>query len=427
MFSEDKIYTFKEAYTRMEAARSMGKLENNQHVNIGRFVLRYDGFVNPLYTLREGGTFLVNLIPDVSRVRSNLGNYKSPVLKVLDGFVEEIFNKGPEEFDKLLTSLGLLWGLSVKYNEEEDFFYDKEAKRYDSVKHLGKTFKLNKLHCWPIMAEKLKSFLVADIRFVNTYEELRSFYVDKDCSGGSCMRYSFDSLPFHPCIVYAQDAKDVVKDNSNIDLSSCSFNVSNDMKLAVMFDEQGTPRARCMVNGTSRGKAQGSRASELVKWLSNKGYDDDDSLEGCVNIIRMTNDKYIMPYIDGHEVVDTDGKIGEGEIPCSNTCGYSSIGVWSDWHQEYLAEDEAVWSDVMEDHIQTDYAVSLYEGGYAHPEWDDVHYSEHSGEYFCDTDDWYYVEFKDDWIRCDEVEDIAIKHIEDNASISDLIEFANSL
>jgi hypothetical protein len=286
-------------------------------------------------------------------------------------------------------------------------------------KKFFKLSKLNKLDNFSIVVERIKNLVWGDVRFFTTYADIRHYYTNAGCSGSSCMRYSFNHLPFHPCIAYAQDAKQVCGDDHE-----GVFNISKGIALAVLF-VNNQPVARCIVDRYKklRGKAQGERASELTKALN----DYDTNLEGYINMVRHDTG-YIMPYVDGVEFVDTDGELCAGDIPCDITSGTSSAGVYSEYDDTYYPEDEAVWSEVMNSFIHQDDAVDLYEGGVCHRDCDDLHYSEHNEEYFVDTDDWYYLEFKDDYVLVDDVEEICLEYIRrNNSSLNDLVEYCENI
>jgi len=68
--------------------------------------------------------------------------------------------------------------------------------------------------------------------------------------------------------------------------------------------------------------------------------------------------------------------------------GYSEVegGVWSEWHDRMIPEDEAVYSDPYGDHLLRDYAVRVDVGssrrrGWYHQDDDDIVYDEYSDEY----------------------------------------------
>ena len=84
--------------------------------------------------------------------------------------------------------------------------------------------------------------------------------------------------------------------------------------------------------------------------------------------------------------------------------GYSEVegGVWSEWHDRMIPEDEAVYSDPYGDHLLRDYAVRIDVGssrrrGWYHQDDDDIVYDEHSDEYV-HVDDAVYSEIYGNWI-----------------------------
>lgn len=278
-----------------------------------------------------------------------------------------------------------------------------------NLKQLGNRFKFNKLKNWSLIAEQLKSIGVSNVKYYTSYLDLKKYYTNKDCSGGSCMRYDFNNLPLHPCIAYAHDAKHFA-DAKGL---SGTFNVSDHIRLAVLWDGD-KPVARCMVsedNGhKQRSKAQGDRASELTKALEREGYGD-VGISGYINMIEI-DEGYIMPYVDGCETVDTDGKLHAGELSTSETNGQTGIGVYSEWHEEYIPEDEAIWSELNDSWLWADQAVELAGGGWAHPESGHVCYSEYDNNYY-DIGDCVYSDALQVWLPSDDAESILIDHIKD--------------
>ncbi len=335
--------------------------------------------------------------------------FKNPILKALVGFY---YGK---EVDIIASVYDMVYdNSSLDCNNQEFVIGGKSL----TVKGFGKYTKASRLKTWSIIAERLKSTLLKEVKYFTSYEDLRHYFTLDACSGSSCMRGDFDELPVHPCIVYAHDAED--------HYPNAKMYVDSGVKLAVLFEASGAV-ARCIVDTSrrTRGKAQGEKASELTKLLS---FDSEEGICGSrINIVPHNN-TFIMPYIDENRSVDEkDGEIGCGDIVCNNTEGVSVVGVYSEWHDEHIPEDEAVYSEVMEDYIYEHVAVSLFEGGYCHPECEVVHYSEHEREYFVDTDDWYYLEFKDDWVRESDVIEVCFMQIEGNVSLNDLVDFANEV
>ena len=84
--------------------------------------------------------------------------------------------------------------------------------------------------------------------------------------------------------------------------------------------------------------------------------------------------------------------------------GYSEVegGVWSEWHDRMIPEDEAVYSEPYGDHILRDYAVRVSVGssrrrGWYHQDDDDVVYDEYSDEYV-HVDDAVYSDIYGEWL-----------------------------
>lgn len=282
-----------------------------------------------------------------------------------------------------------------------------------NLKQLGNRFKFNKLKNWSLIAEQLKSIGVSNVKYYTSYLDLKKYYTNKDCSGGSCMRYDFN-LPLHPCIVYAHDAKHFA-DAKGL---SGTFNVSDHIKLAVLWDGD-KPVARCMVSENNghkqRSKAQGDRASELTKVLEREGYGKDGygdvGISGYINMIEIY-EGYIMPYVDGCDTVDTDGELHAGDLSTSETNGLANTGVYSEWHEEYIPEDQAIWSDLNDSWLWADKAVELAGGGWAHPDSDFVCYSEYDDNYY-DIDDCIFSEALDIYLPADDADEILIDRIKD--------------
>ncbi len=95
----------------------------------------------------------------------------------------------------------------------------------------------------------------------------------------------------------------------------------------------------------------------------------------------------------------------EGQYILDDTGGgYTEIegGVWSEWHDRMIPEDEAVYSDPYGDHLLRDYAVRVDVGssrrrGWYHQDDDDIVYDEHSDEYV-HVDDAVYSDIYGNWI-----------------------------
>jgi hypothetical protein len=85
---------------------------------------------------------------------------------------------------------------------------------------------------------------------------------------------------------------------------------------------------------------------------------------------------------------DEDSK-NEGQYILADTGGgYSEIesGVWSEWHDRRIPEDEAIWSDWADSYLYRDRAVQVTEGNRRYRGWypddcDDITYDEWSEEY----------------------------------------------
>jgi hypothetical protein len=183
-----------------------------------------------------------------------------------------------------------------------------------------------------------------------------------------------------------------------------------------------------------RAKAQGDCASELTKALESMGWSDYmDMPEYHVNIIRDGNGGYIMPYIDTHDWVNTDdGRVNDEKrgVACKNTSGVTTEEKWSEWHGEYIPEDEAVYSDYLEDYIFSDAAMTMIHNGREvinhEDNTDDFAYCTDS-ERWVHSDECYFSDYLDEWYEdYGNIEAALISAAEDKLqamSISELEEF----
>ena len=93
---------------------------------------------------------------------------------------------------------------------------------------------------------------------------------------------------------------------------------------------------------------------------------------------------------------------GDGEYQLEDTGGgYSEIegGVWSDWYDRRINDDDAVYSDPLGDHLIRDSAVEVVRGysrrrGWYPDDYDDIFFDEDHDEYF-HVDDGVYSEVED--------------------------------
>ena len=318
-----------------------------------------------------------------------------------------------------------LIGTNAQLNFEEGTIQlGKEDPKQLTVKAFGRKFGFVKWSSWPKIAERIKHELTvaSRIKYFTDYESLREYYINSDCSGESCMRKDFSDLPLHPCAVYAHDIMDYANYNG---ISNIHNYVSEGIKLAVLFDEAGVPEARCMVNSDAkvRGKAFGLGASTLTKVL---GYY--EGMEGNINIIETVDNTFLMPYVDGVDVVDGDnGKLGEGSLGCDSTGGISSEGLWSDYEDRYIEEEYAVFSAHLNSHITEEDATRTVEDDWLPDDHDDLWLS-NTGDYFIDgNSDYLYLECIEEWVEEDDAEEVLLEYISGNATISELIEFTETL
>ena len=113
-----------------------------------------------------------------------------------------------------------------------------------------------------------------------------------------------------------------------------------------------------------------------------------------------TKDYNRYPYMDTFKRYDVDNGIlhnddeqdeqYEGQYILEDTGGgYTEIegGVWSEWYDRRIPEDEAVYSDPLGDHLVADNAVQVVRGsrrrrGWYPDDYDDIFYDEDHDEYF---------------------------------------------
>lgn len=119
---------------------------------------------------------------------------------------------------------------------------------------------------------------------------------------------------------------------------------------------------------------------------------------------------------------DRDGNEGHYILE-STSGGYEEIesGVWSEWHQETIPEDEAVWSDNMDTYLRRDDAVEVSTGSRRNRGWwpsdhDDITYEQWLDEYI-HIDDTTYSEYHDRYIYQDNVIS-AVEYIRPSGTIN---------
>ena len=326
---------------------------------------------------------------------------------------------------RYVTPFIKLLGTNAKLNFDEGTIQlGKENPQQLTIKAFGRKFGFVKWSSWSKIAERIKHELTvaSRIKYFTDYASLREYYMDSDCSGDSCMRHNFDDLPLHPCAVYAHDIMTYV---GTPEISNIHNYVSDGIKLAVLFDEAGVPDARCMVNTDAkvRGKAFGSGASTLTKVL---GYS--EGMEGYINIIETFDNNFLMPYVDGASVVDGDnGKLGEGTLRCDNTSGLANEGIWSEYEDEYLCEDDAVFSDHLDSYITASDATHTVEDDWM-PDCHDELFLTNNDDYFIEgNDDYIFLECLEEWVEEDDAETLLLEFIAGNANLSELIEFTETL
>jgi len=325
---------------------------------------------------------------------------------------------------RYVTPFIKILGTNAKLNFDEGTIQiGKENPQQLTIKAFGRKFGFVKWSSWSKIAERIKHELTvaSRIKYFTDYESLSAYYRNSDCSGDSCMRYDFDELPLHPCAVYAHDIEAYnMKGGSNIHKY-----VSSGIKLAVLFDEDGVPEARCMINTDAkvRGKAFGSGASTLTKVL---GYS--EGMEGSINIIETVDNNFLMPYVDGVDVVDEDtGKLGEGTLSCDNTRGLTNVGVWSIYEEEYLNEDDAVWSRYLDSYISESEATHTVEDDFIPFEHCELLHTANGDSFIEGNRDYLYLGCIDEWVYEDDAEELLFEYIAGNANLSELIDFSETL
>jgi hypothetical protein len=119
-----------------------------------------------------------------------------------------------------------------------------------------------------------------------------------------------------------------------------------------------------------------------------------------MDTFRRYNHETGLLYNDDDQDSDNEGQY----ILDDTGGGYSEVegGVWSEWHDRMIPEDEAVYSDPYGDHLLRDYAVRVDVGasrrrGWYHQDDDDIVYDEHSDEYL-HVDDAVYSDIYGNWI-----------------------------
>ena len=119
-----------------------------------------------------------------------------------------------------------------------------------------------------------------------------------------------------------------------------------------------------------------------------------------MDTFRRYNHETGLLYNDDNQDSDNEGQY----ILDDTGGGYTEIegGVWSEWHDRMIPEDEAVYSDIYGDHLLRDYAVQVNVGssrrrGWYHQDDDDIVYDEHSDE-SVHVDDAVYSDIYGNWI-----------------------------
>jgi hypothetical protein len=318
--------------------------------------------------------------------------YRNSLYKSL-GYIE-VFSE--REYSLLLTVLHRTWDKLCEDSYTSDgYMHEGELIPW---KAFFKATGINKMERFSVIAERLKSKFSQRVEFFTDYSDLLKYYTDSKTGGGSCMRFEFSSLPVHPCAVYAQSGLPEDLDYEHY--------ASEAIKLAVLF-KGGEPCARVLVydDGTTKGraKAQGDCASELTKALEAMGWEDNTEMpEYHVNVIPYDGG-YIMPYIDTHGFVDTDdGRVNDDceGVTCKNTSGVTCEGKWSEWEGAYIPEDEAVYSDYLEDYIYNDNAMTMIHNGREvinhEDNTDNFSYCTDS-ERWVHSDECYFSDYLDEW------------------------------
>ena len=192
----------------------------------------------------------------------------------------------------------------------------------------------------------------------------------------------------------------------------------NEFRLAVIFDESKKVRARAVVADTEHKKGyiktypspqESSYAKILISNLEEEGYQSINSLEGMhLDAIESaySSSEYVAPYVDGYDqsadvvtidskeyleisdygaysLTSTDGTTSSSTCEhCDEHCHQDEISevdgsyicdecrdnyyCWSDWHEEYIYQDNCVYIETQDDYFHYDSDQIFHDGTQYH-------------------------------------------------------------
>lgn len=196
--------------------------------------------------------------------------------------------------------------------------------------------------------------------FIAKGDDIKWAYLEENYAGGSgslansCMRYKS-----------CQSYFDIYIDNEDV----CS--------LLVLKDDDGKVKGRALMWILDDGSkfldrsytANDSDKYLFIEWAKKNGYREYYSDSGT-KIVNVGADGYqFYPYMDTFSVFNTDecyitnndGEHGDEFLELqSQSGGYTQLnGVWSDYHNEYLDEDYAIYIESISDYVHQDDVVYL--------------------------------------------------------------------
>lgn len=223
-------------------------------------------------------------------------------------------------------------------------------------------------------------------------EDIRKWYLSSNylelrgSLGNSCMRYE-----------RCQPYLDIYVKNPEV------------CKMVIMKDESGEKiTGRALIWKLSDGKdymdrvytindsdqilfQQWSEKREMLNWWSLSGK--------SISVVLQNRDFEVYPYMDTFIIYDyqnlklynDESKFKEYTLKLNNTDGsgteFRDNNVYSEWYGDYIEGDDYVWCENIQSYIYTDDAVFIEDHNeWAHPEGDDVCYSEIDSKYYFKID-----------------------------------------
>lgn len=257
-------------------------------------------------------------------------------------------------------------------------------------------------------------------------EDIRKWYLEDNYSSGrgqlanSCMRYE-----------RCQKYLDIYVKNTDV------------CQLLIIKDEDGKLLGRSLIWKLTDGKYYMDRQytnidadMELYKEYAKKNgwryYDDKDYKEIRVQLTTKTYDCY--PYMDSFVVYnykdgilstngDLWGESNNGWWKLQNTNGtYTSDKVvYSDYNDEYLPMEDAVYCDDISDWVRPDQAIYVeYKERYYWSESDEVCWSDYHSQYYL-VEDAIFSEYMQDWLDANHVITCYVSSIEEIDIPDDMI------